>query len=260
MIPTISTAPKTQVETTSSQPSFNYLSHVVKPADVKSSENIFSVVFNVRDALDYGKASLINGYDCRGKNLILGDRYFMKSGKCNSDASINECKGKDRYIYIDNVPMNFSPCVNTSQPISQRCQTNQNSGLIPGVIQDTMQINPFELISSISGSGSVINDKCVLRSEKVGWQSGKEQNYIYETRCAAERQPLICELKITENFNVNDTVENDQPFNYKSTLNPDLLINKQSILLLLATIITLIILIYIFHTHISATIFYFYQW
>jgi hypothetical protein len=210
ILPTATLAPSTQLEDSnknkSSQQSFNYLSHVVKPTDVKPSDNIFSVVFNVRDALDYGKASLINGYDCKGKNLILGDRYFMKSGKCNSDASVSECKGQDRYVYVDNVPMNFSPCVDLSQPISKRCQTNQNSGLIPGVIQDTMQINPFELISSIAGTGSVINDKCVLRTEKVGWQSGSEQNFIYETRCAAERKPLVCGLDfMTENF----TQQND---------------------------------------------------
>ena len=192
------------VQPGSTQSSFNYLTHVVKPAEVKPSDNIFSVVFNVRDALDYGKASLINGYDCKGKNLILGDRYFMKSGKCNTEASDNECKGQDRYVYIDNVPMNFSPCVDLTQPISQRCRTNQNSGLIPGVIQDTMQINPFELISSIAGKGSVINDRCVLRTEKVGWQSGKEQNFIYETRCAAERKPLVCGLTVTENFSISD--------------------------------------------------------
>lgn len=196
------------------KPGFSYLTHVVKPAEVKPSDNIFSVVFNVRDALDYGKASLINGYDCKGKNLILGDRYFMKSGKCNTEASDNECKGQDRYVYIDNVPMNFSPCVDLTQPISQRCRTNQNSGLIPGVIQDTMQINPFELISSIAGKGSVINDKCVLRTEKVGWQSGKEQNFIYETRCAAERKPLVCGLTITENFSMSDMEDVDFKTNF----------------------------------------------
>lgn len=207
MMPSLSVS--SNVQPGSTQSSFNYLTHVVKPAEVKPSDNIFSVVLNVRDALDYGKASLINGYDCKGKNLILGDRYFMKSGKCNTEASDNECKGQDRYVYIDNVPMNFSPCVDLTQPISQRCRTNQNSGLIPGVIQDTMQINPFELITSIAGKGSVINDRCVLRTEKVGWQSGKEQNFIYETRCAAERRPLVCGLTVTENFSSSDMEDKD---------------------------------------------------
>jgi hypothetical protein len=235
MIPTVLTAPTAQLGD-SKQPSkstFNYLNHVVKPQDVKESDNIFSVVFNIRDALDYGKASLINGYDCKGKNLILGDRYFLKSGKCNSEASVDQCKGQDRYVYIDNVPMNFSPCVDVTQPISQRCRTNQNSGLIPGVIQDTMQINPFELISSIAGKGSVINDKCVLRTEKVGWQSGKEQNFIYETRCAAEPKPLVCGFTtVTEHFTGDDSSSS---------------LSNSSIIVLLITLLLSIICILLFY-------------
>jgi hypothetical protein len=179
--------------------SFNYVSNVKKPGDTTKMKNIFSVIFNVRDSLDYAKSSLINGYDCKGKSLILGDSRFVKSGYCDTKKSVPRCRGKDRYIYIDNVPQNVFPCVDKNQPIHSNCLTNENSGIIPGLLQDVMQSNPFELIYSMMGDGSVINEKCVLRTEKVG---NTTDGFHRETYCSPERQALNCTLKntVTEYF------------------------------------------------------------
>jgi len=188
---------------------FNYAKHVVPPGDIANMRNIFSIVFNVRDSFDYGKSSLIGGFDCKGKNLVLGDRFFMKSGYCDDKKSVPQCRGKSRYIYFDNVPQGVYPCIDKSQPVSSRCLTNQNAGLIPGLLQDVVQVNPFELIYSSVGDGSVVNDTCVLRTELVGTQSGDSSNFMEETRCAPERAPLVCGLR--ESFtNISDDSHADQ--------------------------------------------------
>jgi len=175
--------------------SFDYASHVVAPGDVTKMSNIFSVVFNVRDALDYGKSSLLNGYDCKGKSLILGNKFFVENGFCDEEQSVSECKKQRRYMYIDNLPGGVNPCIDPSQPVSSRCSTNQNYGLIPGVIQDIIQVSPSELMYSSVGKGSVVNNRCVLRTEDVGYQTGSHKNFVKQTKCAPEKQPLICGIK-----------------------------------------------------------------
>lgn len=173
-----------------------YANHVEKPGDITKMENIFSVITNIRDSFDYAKSSLINGYDCKGKSLVLGDSYFVQSGTCDN-TSDDPCKGKNRYLYINNIPSNLFPCISKDIPIQERCKTNQNQGIIPGILQDVMEINPFEMIYSSTGNGSVVNNRCVLRTEKVGMIAGTKQNFHYETKCSPEYKPLICSL---ENF------------------------------------------------------------
>lgn len=184
----------------------NYAEHVQKPGDVTKMKNFFSIIFNVRDAFDYAKSSLINGYDCQGKSLVLGDKFFVESGNCGKDSD-QECQGKPRYLYFDNVPQNIPPCVNPNQPVHSRCRTNQNSGIIPGILQDSAELNPFELMYSSTGNGSKVNTKCVLRREKVGYQSGDKQRYHYETKCAPKRSPLICSIKSSKS-STESNIEN----------------------------------------------------
>ena len=73
-----------------------------------------------------------------GKNVIsdssvwdlypLGSNSFIKSGTCG-DKSSDECKGKDRYIYVRNVPSGVIPCMGSFTP-----KTNMK-GLVPGLKQ-----------------------------------------------------------------------------------------------------------------------------
>ena len=182
----------------------NYASHVQKPEDVTKMKNFFSVIFNVRDAFDYAKSSLVNGYDCRGRSLTIGDKYFVKSGFCGEE-SVPECVGKTRHLYIDNVPRNTPPCMDESQPIHERCRKNQNSGIIPGILQDAAEINPFELMYSSMGKGSKVSNKCVLRREKVGYETGERKKYHYETKCSPKKAPLICSVKLKEEFTNRNT-------------------------------------------------------
>lgn len=190
---------------------FVFAKHVQSPPeDIARMKNIFSVVFNTRDALDYGKSSLLNGKDCKGRNLTIGNKYFRESGFCDFEESVPECQGQRRYIYIDNVPKSTPPCVNPDLPVHSRCKSNENTGLIQGLLTDIAQMNPFEIGYSMAGSGSVINNKCVLRKEKVGYQAGEKKRFKNETRCAPERMPLICSIKDEEsNEDNNDNDDYD---------------------------------------------------
>ena len=107
----------------------NYAEHVPAPdgESIGRMKNLFSVVFNVRDAMDYGKSALLNGKDCRGKNLVLGDRFFVQSGFCDNETSEPACRNKPRYLFVDNVPSNVPPCMDTSknQAVHSRCRENE---------------------------------------------------------------------------------------------------------------------------------------
>ena len=175
---------------------FQFPKYVVAPPTELNNLNAnpFSLVTTLRDNLGYAVSSLMKGRDCRGKNLTLGNRFFVASGTCDRKESVPQCRGKTRYFYVDNVPKAVLPCMDTTRPYDPNCDQG-GTGLMNGMISDILHLNPFELMMSSAGNGSIINNKCVRRTEKVGFESGDDKQYHYETRCAPERQPLICSLK-----------------------------------------------------------------
>lgn len=173
---------------------FNYAKNVPSPPTEASLVNIFSVVTSTRDAMSYAKGVLVDGIDCRNKDMSMGNSFFVQSGKCDEKNSVDECKGKDRWMYIDNIPKPYPACVDPTQPIDPQCSKNQTTGLIPGMLTDIAQMNPMEFLASSSGKGSFVNDKCVLRTESVGWKRGNQQSFYKVTKCAPEKKPLICNI------------------------------------------------------------------
>lgn len=168
---------------------------------IRSSSNIFVTVTNTVDAIDETKSILLSGKDCREKPRTIGNKYFTQSGTCDSTTSVPECQGQARYLYVDNVPTPTFPCVDPSQPVDSNCASQGYTGLLPGMIQDVMAINPFEFMASAGGRGSAVSDTCVLRTENVGYQDIEgDQLYSQETRCAPPRKSLVCSLQLKESF------------------------------------------------------------
>lgn len=183
------------------------------------STNIFSVITNVRDTADYINGALFTGKDCNNRDLTIGNRFFLKSGTCDSIKSVPECRGQSRYIYVDNVPSRVMPCIDTTQPVDPKCSTMGN-GIFQGVVQDVLNINPFELVQSAYGSGSVVNDICVLRTELVGSQKKGVVNFHSTTRCAPPRKPLICSMSFSGNplcpiYDIADNAEAERDDSYQ---------------------------------------------
>lgn len=82
---------------------------------------------------------------------VLGSNYFVKmNNPCSMTTSSEECKGKDAYFYVRNVPLK-SP-----------------RGLLStGLIEDIADLVPDELIRSFYGSGK-FTTKCKSRNLPVG--------------------------------------------------------------------------------------------
>lgn len=179
---------------------FNYAQEVPKP-NVDRVTNIFSVLTNMRDSMDYAKGMLSDGKDCRQKDLTMGNAYFMASGTCDMEESDPQCRGETRYIYIDNIPKPYPACADPNQPIDQQCAKNQSTGIIPGMLMDVAQMNPMEFFASLAGKGSFVSDKCVLRTEPVGWKRGTQSRFYNETRCSAPKKPLVCNIDFFEDYN-----------------------------------------------------------
>jgi hypothetical protein len=174
-------------------PMFNYAAEMKRFDGARPVTNPFNIVYNVIDAGDYMKGMLMSGKDCQGKDLRLGDRYFVRSGTCG-ETSEPACRDQPRYLYVDNVPSGALPCSDPDQPSDPNCAAS-NSGLVGGVLTDIVSINPFEVGASLMGAGSAVNDRCVLRTEEVG---DTTNGFVSETKCAPERAAIRCNFKLAK--------------------------------------------------------------
>jgi hypothetical protein len=75
-------------------------------------------------------------------NGPLGNKYFMAT---NSDCRDSKGVSHPRYVYINNIPENTSLVSSANGK-----NVTQYRGLVPGIIQDVMYINPSKLFSAFS--------------------------------------------------------------------------------------------------------------
>lgn len=151
---------------------YSYTSNIKTPSNmgVNHSANIFQIPKNINAIKKYT--------DYLAKEPHMGSNYFVKSGYCGSE-SVNECKGQPRWMFIRNIPTGNIPCTNV--------KTNMK-GLIPGLLEDINDINPLEIIMNTMGKGSVVSNKCVKRTEKVGTKNSSE----FQTKCAPVAKKASC--------------------------------------------------------------------
>lgn len=135
-------------------PSYNYAKKIKTPKQLKvtAKPTLFALPDDFKAVKHYVE-TLAKG------NPALGNRFFVKSGKCSKDGSIPECQGEDRWIFVNNVSTGRVPCTDYK---------SNYKGLIPGVIEDITYVNPYEIFKALSGTGKGYSTDCYLRTEKVG--------------------------------------------------------------------------------------------
>ena len=174
----------------------NYMESIPKsPELLEPGANPFSIIHNIQNTMRWSLGLMQDGKGPYGTDMRVGDRYFLKSGTCSDVYSTPECKGRSRYLYINNIPSAAVPCSDDTQPVDPQSD-NAPQGLLAGVIQDIVHLNPFELMSSATGTGSVVSDQCELRRERVdSLLPGIPQRPKYERRCTPKKKPLVCSLQ-----------------------------------------------------------------
>tara|TARA_Y100000991_G_C21970287_1_gene349063 strand:+ start:2003 stop:2656 length:654 start_codon:yes stop_codon:yes gene_type:complete len=188
---------------------YNYAKHIKSPKDldVSNDGNIFvsirdtNAIFPYIDTLIYGK-NVIS--DSSVWDLYpLGSNYFIKSGTCG-DTSSEECKGQDRYIYVRNVPSGVIPCMGSFTP-----KTNMK-GLVPGLMEDVADVNPFALFNNLMGKGSAVNDRCIKQTLPVGKTTLSAQKGVSkETRCSPEIKSPSCLPELFTDYNSKKIKKNN---------------------------------------------------
>lgn len=162
--------------------SFNYTKPIKSPDDlgVSSAPNLWVLPGNISASKEY--------VNYMTTEPPLGNNFFIKSGTCSKKESVDECKGKPRWLFVRNIPDGTLPCTDYKTSLK---------GIVPGLAQDLADLNPYEIFLNLSGQGSTVSDGCVLRTE----MTGPVNNLKPETKCAPPYKPNVCFPEFFTNYN-----------------------------------------------------------
>lgn len=177
--------------------SYNYADNIFDPAQLgvngtnqkEPMDQLFKDIGGLAtytDILTFGDNTMSKPFGVKQNIVPLGNKYFIKSGTCG-DESVEECQGKDRYIYINNVPSGKIPCLDQ---MGINLPGTSFKGLVPGLLENLAYINPVAIFNSLAGKGG-ISDKCELRTEEVGY-NGNPSKYKNITQCSPKDVGVQC--------------------------------------------------------------------
>lgn len=175
-------------------PDYNYIEKVPKMRKYRKKGNMFDTIFTIEDNLSRASGILITGQENCPKNnkkvdLRMGDLSYFTNGTCDDNSS-SECVGKDRNIIVNNLAVNMK----------------DNEGIIPSLINDISAFEPIEIVNSINGSGSVVNDKCSLKKFNIVQLNPGASPYTREVEmCVSDiTLPVSKSLESFTNYSDNE--------------------------------------------------------
>ena len=126
-------------------PTYDYSSKIKMPSQIgmSSKGDLKTLGKNLTGLIEYVKA-LVSGDSNATKTKYLGNKFFLKtSAKCMAKDK-NELV--DRYVYMNNVPSGNIPFISDAMGVNFKIF----KGLIPGVISNLNNFNPFDILSSFT--------------------------------------------------------------------------------------------------------------
>ena len=166
-------------------PSYSYPTNIKSMKDMgfDAANNTSQLIENVNGSLEYIK-QLATG-------PALGNNFFLKSGKCSTGTStVEKCRGKDRYLFVRNIPTGTIPCI--GNPGISLDGNEGARGIIPGIMEDAIDINPIEISKAMLGISKKFGPDCVEKTYLTGGIDNNGNGRRAETRCSPDVEPSDC--------------------------------------------------------------------
>lgn len=154
-------------------PSYDYVNQIKQPKSLgmSSAGNLSALSKDISGLTEYVKA-LVSG-DSKATNAkYLGNKFFLQTGaQCKATDS---GESVDRYIYINNVPNGNIPFISSAMGED----FSEFKGLIPGVMSQLNNFNPFSILSSFMAGTNPDCQEITLEVIDNNNLASKESHYV----------------------------------------------------------------------------------
>jgi len=154
-------------------PTYDYSSQIKMPSQIgmSSKGDLKTLGKDLTGLIEYVKA-LVSGDSKATKTKYLGNKFFLKtSAKCMAKDT-NE--SVDRYVYMNNVPSGNIPFISDAMGVNFKIF----KGLIPGVMSDLNNFNPFDILSSFTAGSTPECQQITLEVRDNNNITSNETHYV----------------------------------------------------------------------------------
>ena len=154
-------------------PTYDYSSQIKMPSQIgmSSKGDLKTLGKDITGLIEYVKA-LVSGDSKATKTKYLGNKFFLKtSAKCIAKDTNEKV---DRYVYMNNVPSGNIPFISDAMGVNFK----MFKGLIPGVISDLNNFNPFDILSSFTAGSTPECQQITLQVLDNNNISSNETHYV----------------------------------------------------------------------------------
>ena len=124
-------------------PDYPYYKYIKTPQQLGMSSSGNSIANNVGGLISYIELLVTGKTNASTTNGPLGDKFFLRTEAKCKDIKTN--KLVNRYLYINNIPDGTIPFVSSGLGGTQ---FTSFEGLIPGVMTNMANLNPFQIFQS----------------------------------------------------------------------------------------------------------------
>lgn len=153
-------------------PDYPYQDNIRTPSELgmSSEGSMKAMANNVSSLMNYTRFLIEGTGPASVTNKPLGNKYFMKTG-----AKCKDPKGKldDRYIYINNIASGTLPFLKNV--------TTSQKGLIPGILENIADINPFAAFGGFSEEAEPPCTRVCMPTMSIANVAGEECRHLTNT-------------------------------------------------------------------------------
>jgi hypothetical protein len=194
-------------------PSYKYYQKIASPKDMgmSSDGNLGALVKDAAGLVNYVELLVSGTGEASKTGKPLGDRYFLKTGaKCKDTKTGNL---ETRYLYINNIPTGQVPFVSSGMGMD----FPQFKGLIPAVLEDMEDLNPFGLFKGFLEGGEPACQELTMETTPSSVNNNQSRQTEYVTVSDIKSMdPCIFSLN-----NYVNPVTNKSCREAFTTMNPD---------------------------------------
>jgi hypothetical protein len=152
-------------------PTYPYHKNVKNPKQLRMGDRgtLPQLGRNIKGLIGYVEILVAGTGDASATGEPLGNKFFLKTGgKCLADG-----QEKERYIYINNVPMGNIPLI--SSAMGANLKTFR--GLVPGTMSNLNALNPMQFVTAFTTGAK---PKCrALTMETINNSNAKSRQTQY---------------------------------------------------------------------------------
>lgn len=193
-------------------PVYPYYKNILTPQQMGMSDKgtINQMTKDISGLIEYTSLLVSGNSKASATGRPLGNKFFLKTHGSCTDISSNEVK--DRYIYVDNVPVGNIPFISSGLGVN----FSEFKGLIPGAMGNLNALNPMGLFNAFT-DGAVPKCKAItMETIDLNNKRGSETQYVtlsdiqtMDPCIFSNRTNPITNEKCRETFAIQNNVNNN---------------------------------------------------